>query len=164
MIKHPQQTKLDDLPNQKRDREFRWVERFATLLDNQFSIGTFRFGLDPLLNFIPLAGQAVSLSSALLLVLVMYRNGVSPNAASKMLVNVLWDAFLGSIPFLGNIFDFFKKANQKNIKILKEYYYQGKHQGGAKRVFLSLFIVILLVSFIFIYLLWLFGAWIVSLF
>ncbi|MGO1243168.1 MAG: DUF4112 domain-containing protein [Sphingobacterium sp.] len=148
----------------QRDRDFRWVERFATLLDNQFSIGSFRFGLDPLLNFIPLAGQAISLGSALLLVLVMYRNGVSPNAASKMLINVLWDAFLGSIPFLGNVFDFFKKANAKNIKILKEYYYQGKHQGGAKRLFVGLFILILLTTFLLIYLLWLLGAWIVTLF
>src|SRR5690606_22474544 len=105
----------------QRDREFRWVERFATLLDNQFKIGGLRFGLDPLLNFIPLLGQGITLGSSLLLVLVMYRNGVSPNAATKMLLNVFWDAILGSIPFLGNIFDFFKKANQKNIKILKEY-------------------------------------------
>ncbi len=164
MDKHPHPPQPHDLSDQQRDREFRWVERFATLLDNQFSIGGFRFGLDPMLNFIPLFGQAVSFSSALLLVLVMYRNGVSPNAASKMLLNVLWDAILGSIPFVGNVLDFFKKANEKNIKILKEYYYQGKHQGGAKRIFISLFIVIILAAFLFIYLLWLLGTWIVSLF
>src|SRR5690606_15386033 len=134
------------------------------LLDNQFKIGGLRFGLDPLLNFIPLLGQGITLGSSLLLVLVMYRNGVSPNAATKMLLNVFWDAILGSIPFLGNIFDFFKKANQKNIKILKEYYYEGKHQGGARRIFISIFVIIVIISLLFIYLLWLLGVWIVSLF
>jgi len=146
----------------KRVRELRWVERVSTLLDNKFKIGGFRFGLDPVLNFFPILGQTITFATSVLLVLVMFRNGVSPKAATKMLLNTIFDAIIGSIPFLGNIFDFFYKANQRNIKILKAHYNDGKHQGSAKGILTALFVFLLALCIVFIYLLWIFGEWVIG--
>lgn len=147
---------------EKRIRELRWVERVSTLLDNKFKIGGFRFGLDPLLNFFPVLGQTITFATSVLLVLVMFRNGVSSKAATKMLLNSIFDAILGSIPILGNIVDFFFKANQRNVKILKEHYNEGKHEGSAKGILTALFVFLLALCMFFIYLLWVFGEWIIG--
>lgn len=149
---------------EKINRDFTWVVRLANLLDNKFSIGGFRFGLDPILNFFPVVGQIIAYGISVLLVVVMFRNGVSSKAAVKMLLNVIVDAVLGSIPIVGNVFDFFSKANQRNITILQEYYYEGKHQGSAKGILTAIFLGLLLLSILLFYLLWVFGKWVIGLF
>jgi hypothetical protein len=113
--------------------DLRWVDQLADLMDSRFSLpGTrFRFGLDPILGLIPGVGDAVSLAISGLLISYMYRQGASRKALIKMIGNVLLDAIIGSIPILGNIFDFAYKANDRNIRIMKEHYQQGKHQGSG---------------------------------
>lgn len=148
------------LVQQKRAKEFAWIEQMATLLDNKFNIGGFRFGLDPLLNLIPYAGQVVSFTMSMGLVIVMLRNGAGSKVGVKMLLNILLDAILGSIPLLGYAFDFFNKANKKNVRLLREHYFEDKHQGSAKGLLITLFIIIVLLCVGFIYLMWLFADWV----
>ncbi len=153
-------------PEQKRmqiDQDFKWVEKVSWLMDNQFQVGNARFGLDPLLNLIPFGGSVVTFSTSLVLVFVMWRNGVSSKAVVKMLINVMVDTILGAIPFLGNIFDFFNKANQKNVKILKEHYYDGKHQGSGIWLLLLVLGILILICILMVYLLWIATAWFFSL-
>jgi len=148
------------LIQQKREKDFAWIERMSTLLDNKFSIGGFRFGLDPLLNLIPYAGQFVAFGMSLALVVVMLRNGAGSKVAVKMLVNVLLDAILGSIPLIGYAFDFFNKANKKNVKLLRKHYFEGKHQGSAKGLLITLFIIIVLLCVAVFYLMYILAEWI----
>lgn len=150
------------LVRQKREKDFAWIERFSTLLDNKYSIGGFRFGLDPLLNLIPYAGQMTSFLMSLGLVLVMLRNGVGTKVGVKMLLNILYDAILGSIPLVGYAFDFFYKANRKNVKLLREHYFEDKHQGSAKGLLISLLLIIVFLCIGFIYLMWLLAEWLFS--
>lgn len=124
-----------------------WVERLSILMDSRFRIGRFRFGLDPLLNLIPFAGQITSWIISMVLVFVMARHGASGRLVIKMVLNVAWDAFLGAIPLLGQVFDFFNRANEKNVKLLKEHYTYSKHQGSAWPIVLLLCsAVVLLIS------------------
>ncbi|MFD2969370.1 DUF4112 domain-containing protein [Sphingobacterium bambusae] len=155
---------MDALEKSRLDNEFRWVERVSTLMDSKFSIGGFRFGLDPILGLFPIVGQGISFATALLLVLIMYRHGVSSKVATKMLLNVIVDAGIGAIPLLGNVFDFFFKANKKNIKLLKAYHYDGKHQGSAKKLLAFIFVSLLLLCVFMFYVLWLLGEWVIGLF
>lgn len=148
------------LVQQKRAKEFAWIEQMATLLDNKFNIGGFRFGLDPLLNLIPYAGQVVSFTISMGLVIVMMRNGAGSKVGVKMLLNISLDAILGSIPLLGYAFDFFNKANKKNVRLLREHYFENKHQGSAKGLLITLFIIIVILCVGFIYLMWLFADWV----
>ena len=150
----------DDSPIlQKRKREFAWIERISVLMDSKFQIGGFKFGLDPLLNLIPFAGQTISFGTSFMLVIIMMRNGAGSKVAVKMLLNVLADAVLGAIPFFGQIFDFFNKANKKNVKLLKEHYFEGKHQGSAKGILFSILIVLIVICIVFLFLLWKITAW-----
>lgn len=144
---------------EKRKQEFEWVERISILLDSRYNIGGFKFGLDPLLNLIPFAGQTISFGTSFLLVIIMMRNGAGSKVAVKMLLNVIKDAILGSIPFFGQVFDFFHKANKKNVKLLREHYFEDKHQGSAKGLLLGILIGLIIICFVLLFVLWKIAAW-----
>ena len=141
------------------------VERVAWLMDDKFRIkGTrFRFGLDPLINLIPFLGDIIGFSVSFALVLVMWRNGASRKLVMLMLINVIIDVTIGAIPVVGNIFDFFFKANRKNILLLHAYYYEGKYHGKGNDVLAIILGVFLALTFLLLYLLCLGFVWLISL-
>lgn len=122
----------------------KWVERVAYLLDDQFRIpGTnFRFGLDPIINFIPVVGDLSGFAVAATLIWVMAKQGVSRKVVILMALNAGVDALIGGIPIIGQIFDFYFKANERNVRLLKQHYVEGRHQGSGTGVLVVIFIVI----------------------
>lgn len=147
-------------------KDFAWVDRISWLMDEKFRIGRgrFRFGLDPLINLFPFLGDIVGFIISFMLVIVMWRNGASRKVVIKMLLNVIVDTTIGAIPIIGNVFDFFFKANTKNIVLLREYYYQGKHQGSGSNILAFIFMILLLLTIALVYLLWKGFVWLVALF
>jgi hypothetical protein len=127
----------------------KWVERISYLMDESFRIpGTkFRFGLDPILNFIPILGDVSGFAVSGMLVLTMAKKGVSNKVIILMIINIVLDFTIGAIPILGHIFDFTYKANSRNIKLLREHYSENKHQGSGKNI---VFIVLLVLLILFI--------------
>lgn len=136
-----------------------WIETLTRLLDTQYRIpGTrIRFGADFLLGLIPGAGDLVSMGFSGLLIATMAQKGANGRLVGRMLINVLLDTVIGSIPILGNVFDLFYKANYRNLKLMKEHYREGKHTGsvwpivlGVVAVFSVLFIAaVFLIAFLF---------------
>lgn len=126
----------------------RWIEKTSNLLDNAIRVpGTnFRIGLDPIIGLIPVVGEVVTFGMSAVLVLTMVRHGASGNLILKLLANALVDASIGGIPVLGDLFDFGFKANQRNVRLLREYYYEGKHQGNAWGVWVL--VVVLAVAWV----------------
>ncbi len=110
-----------------------WVRPATRLLDDRFRIpGTrLRFGLDFLLGLVPGAGDVASFAISGLLVISMATHGASGMLVVKMIFNLLVDAIIGSIPLIGNIFDFSFKANRRNLRLLEEYHAKGRHRGSA---------------------------------
>lgn len=104
--------------------ELRYVERLSRLLDSKFRIpGTsIRFGLDPIAGLIPVVGDAATMVVSLGLIYTMYKHGANGKVVTKMILNVLFDMAVGSIPVAGTIFDVWFKANDRNVEMLKKYY------------------------------------------
>ncbi len=117
-------------------------------MDDKFRIpGTsFRFGLDPIMNLIPFAGDASGFVVSAALLYVMAKNGVSRKVLILMTINICIDALLGAVPLLGQVTDFYFKANTRNILLLKEHYQEGKHTGDGKAI-IALLLIILVVFF-----------------
>ena len=130
------------------------IGRLAKLMDAQFKLpGTnYRFGLDGLLGLIPGAGDLSTLAVSGYMISIMAKNGASGYVIARMVVNVLIDALLGSIPFIGDLFDFVFKANLKNMKLMREHYQEGRHRGGAWKVVVPVLILLVLVVGFIIYL------------
>lgn len=146
--------------------KLKWVEQIAYILDERFRIpGTnFRFGLDPILNLIPVAGDLSGFLLSSALILTMAKNGASGKVVALMTINAILDATIGAIPILGQIFDFFYKANSKNIRLLKEHYEEGKHLGSGKGVWITAILVFIVLFILFLYLIWVLFAWFINLF
>ena len=132
----------------------KWVERIAHLFDDQFAIpGTkFRFGLDPIVNLFPVAGDAAGFLVGAALVLTMAKHGVSRKVLILMMLNLLIDGLIGAIPLIGTVFDFYYKANTRNINLLKAHYEEGKYQGSGTGVLVTIVIVLILFFVLFLYL------------
>lgn len=100
---------------------FQIAQTLTKLLDTQFGLGRFRFGLDPLLGLIPGLGDAVSLLVSIYIVWIAVELRLPQERISRMLSNVFVDFILGLVPVVGDISDFAFKANSRNLEILKDY-------------------------------------------
>jgi hypothetical protein len=141
--------------------EFKWLDTATKLLDNQFRIpGTdIRFGFDSLIGLIPGIGDIATLSISGVLVTVMARKGASGMVLVKMIWNIVIDSVIGTIPILGDIFDFAFRSNRRNLELLKEHYHEGEHQGSAWPVVFLILLVILGVVIGTTYLIWQVLSW-----
>lgn len=141
--------------------QLKWVERIASVMDDKFRVpGTnFRFGLDPIMNLIPFAGDVSGMMVAGALLFVMARNGVSRKVLILMTVNICVDALIGGIPIIGQVSDFYFKANTRNIRLLKEHYQEGMHTGSGNEIIVILLLVLLIFLAASIYLSYLAFRW-----
>jgi hypothetical protein len=122
------------------------IEMLAKLMDNQFQIpGTgIRFGLDPIIGLIPGGGDFAGFLVAAYMLTTLAKNGASGFVLARMVFNIILDAVLGTIPILGDVFDFAFKANQRNLQLMREHYQEGRHRGGAWKLVVPLLLVLLI--------------------
>lgn len=133
----------------------------ARIMDNQFKLpGTnFRFGLDPILGLLPVAGDLASFAMSATIILTIARHGASGKLVVLMLINLAIDTVIGSVPILGNIFDFAFKANERNVRLLRRHYEEGKYQGSGKGIFIGAVVAVLVVLMLLLWAMWELVEW-----
>lgn len=138
---------------QSNKNELKAIESYARLLDTKFKIPStnIRFGLDFLIGLIPFGGHIITFIFSAILVSTMAKHKVSSYVVSRMVLNIVLDTVIGSIPILGNIFDLFYKANDRNYKLLKRHYGEGKYQGSFWKVLVPVLIVLLIICILIIW-------------
>ncbi|MGM0718756.1 MAG: DUF4112 domain-containing protein [Halobacteriota archaeon] len=99
------------------------VRTVSTLLDDFIRIpGTnVRFGLDPILGILPVAGDSVSSLISLYIIAEGYRADAPPSLLAKMSGLLAVDFFIGSVPLVGPVFDAFWKNNKWSVALLEEH-------------------------------------------
>ena len=104
-------------------RELEDLRRFARLLDEAFKIPiiNYRVGLEPILGLIPVLGDFSGFLLSGYLIVRAARLGLPRELVVRMVVNALLDAAIGSIPVVGDIFDFFWKVNKRNLRLVERY-------------------------------------------
>lgn len=100
---------------------FKVASALSHLLDKRFGIGSFKFGLDPILGLIPVYGDFVSFTISIYTLWIGLKMNVPKKIIRKMLGNIVFDLLLGVIPIIGDISDFFYHANIKNLELLRPY-------------------------------------------
>jgi hypothetical protein len=95
----------------------------ARLLDSRFRVpGTgLRFGLDGILGLVPGVGDAAGLALSTYVIVQAVALGARGATVGRMVANVALDATVGSIPVLGWVFDFWFKANNRNVALLERH-------------------------------------------
>ncbi|MEL7486856.1 MAG: DUF4112 domain-containing protein [Pseudomonadota bacterium] len=103
------------------DDLIRRIDRLARLLDSQFNLFGFRFGLDGLIGLIPGVGDAATAILSIYIILEAARAGAGFGLILRMIVNVLIDLVIGAVPVLGDLFDFAFRSNAINARLLHDY-------------------------------------------
>lgn len=100
----------------------RFHEKLSWLLDNSITLpGGYRIGLDGFIGLIPGLGDFISGLLSSLIVIKANQMGVPRTVLFRMVINILIDTGLGSLPVIGDVFDFIWKANQKNSELMAHY-------------------------------------------
>jgi hypothetical protein len=97
------------------------LDGLAYLLDNSIPIpGTGRrVGLDAVIGLIPGVGDAAGSVLSAYIVVEAARAGTPFPVLARMVMNVAIEGIVGSIPFLGDLFDAAFKANDRNVRLLR---------------------------------------------
>lgn len=101
---------------------FQIVDRVVHWSDSALTIpGTkLRFGLDPIIGMLfPGGGDAVGGVVSLSVLLLALQNRLPVWVLGRMVINIAIDAAVGSVPLLGDLFDFGFRANQRNMNLLR---------------------------------------------
>ena len=98
------------------------IDSLESWLDSRFAVpGTgLRIGLDGLLGLIPGIGDTVTAGLSAIIILDAHKKGARKRILVRMVSNSLIDLVIGSIPLVGDVFDFAYKSNTKNVKLLKQ--------------------------------------------
>ncbi len=93
---------------------------WARLLDEQFSIFGYRFGLDGVLGLIPGVGGVVTLAGGAVMVTSAHHLGLSNGVKARIIAYTVFDALIGSVPVVGDIADFAFKAHKKSLNTIEK--------------------------------------------
>jgi hypothetical protein len=103
-------------------RELERLERLGRALDARWRIpGTrFRVGLDGLIGLIPGIGDTLAAIPSAYMILRGWQLGARRRTLARMALNTGVDYVIGTIPLVGDLFDFGFKGNLRNIRLLRE--------------------------------------------
>src|SRR6476469_9974925 len=107
-------------PNSKAARLKR-LRSLSYMLDNAIPIPgtTYRVGIDPIMGLLPGAGDLLGTVFSGYIVLEAALLGLPRASLVRMVVNILLDELVGTVPVVGDWFDFAWKANTKNMQLLE---------------------------------------------
>ncbi|KAG0213739.1 hypothetical protein BGX28_003683 [Mortierella sp. GBA30] len=108
------------------------VKRRAKVLDTGINLGFARFGLDPIIGLIPVAGDTVTLFMAWRLIHTAQQANIPRSLTHKMLFNVCVDFGMGLVPVVGDFADFLFKANDRNAKLFEAFLYERAGRRAAE--------------------------------
>ncbi|NMO17919.1 DUF4112 domain-containing protein [Pyxidicoccus fallax] len=98
------------------------VRRLSQFLDNSIPLpGGARVGWDAVIGLVPGVGDVAGVLLSGFIVLQAQRLGASPSVLTRMLGNLAIEAVVGSVPFLGDLFDAAFKANVRNVRLLEQH-------------------------------------------
>lgn len=128
-----------------------------------------RFGIDALVGLVPGLGDALTSIASLHILNTAHGFGVSRITMLRMASNIAIDYVFGSLPLLGDAFDVYWKANNRNVALLRQHFAGSpEHRRRAERSdlwFMILLIVLLtLLLIVCIGTAWFLVAWLFQLF
>ncbi|MCU0685040.1 MAG: DUF4112 domain-containing protein [Polyangiaceae bacterium] len=99
------------------------LEGLARWMDDAFRIPVIgaRFGLDALLGLVPGFGDTATSLVAFYVLIAAVRRRVPKVTVARMGLNIAIDYLVGALPFVGDAFDLWWKANRRNLELLRRH-------------------------------------------
>jgi hypothetical protein len=162
----PRTIEVEVLPPEKKAGQREEIDAVLDLvtkvMDTIFRVpGTkFRFGINPLVGFIPIIGDQIDAAISTAVLFGSVRHRLPKIVLARMALNVLLNALFQGIPIVGDLFTFFFKANRKNYELLRKHAGTGKPVTRGDWIFVGaiiagIFLVAISLSVLLIYVIWL---------
>lgn len=102
---------------------FKRLCQLSRILDKVVTVpGTpIHIGIDPIVGLVFGAGDFVGFVLSSYIVLEAARLGVPKATLRRMFFNIAVDGLVGTVPLMGDLFDFAWTANEYNIKLLEQH-------------------------------------------
>jgi hypothetical protein len=161
----PRTIEVEVLPPEKKTGRTPEVDPILGLvtkiMDTIFRVpGTkFRFGVNPLIGFIPVIGDQIDAAISTAVLFGSVRHRLPKIVLIRMALNVIINALFQGIPVVGDLFTFFFKANRRNYELLRKHAGTGKPVTRGDWIFVGIIVggtlfVAFSLSFLLIYLIW----------
>ena len=128
------------------------LRSLAWLLDNSIPLpGGFRIGLDAVIGLVPGVGDAIGALFSAFILNEARLLGAPRSVLTRMSGNILLETVIGSIPFIGDLFDMGFKANMRNIALLERLQFDpaGTRRGSQLFVVMfTLFLILLTIAIV----------------
>lgn len=120
-------------------RRLQRLRSLAWLLDRSIPIGgRWRIGLDPIIGLVPGAGDWIGSALSLYVLYEGARLGLPFGALLRMAGNILIEAIVGTVPLLGDLFDFAWQANSRNLAVVEQEYRPALPGRSFSRIWFAL--------------------------
>lgn len=129
-------------------KEIEKLKDISSLMDSKFEVFGFRFGLDALIGLIPVIGDWVGVLASVYLISEASKLGVGRAVLIRMGINVAIENIIDMIPLVGNLFDFYWKANDRNMELLEKYFHNPPRETIKSRTVVGLIILSLVLLLI----------------
>jgi Domain of unknown function (DUF4112) len=129
-----------------KNRGIEELRRMTIFLDTRFKgpFGT-NFGIDALVGLIPGIGDVITSAISFYIITQAAALGVGASTLIRMSINLLFENLIDMVPLLGNIFDFYWKANRKNMELLEAHLSKPARETIKLRMIVGLVAVALIV-------------------
>src|SRR5262245_51841176 len=126
------------------------IERLGWLMDDLFRIPVlgWRFGLDAIIGLVPALGDTTTSLVSFYILASAVRYRVPKITLLRMGLNIAIDYVVGSLPFVGDLFDAWWKSNQMNIELLKRRASVSTAEANSGRASDWLFVGVIIVGLI----------------
>jgi hypothetical protein len=114
------------------ERRLKRLRALAWMLDRSIPLGRWRIGLDPIIGLLPGAGDWIGAVLSLYVVYESARLGAPARLLARMGGNILVDVLIGTIPLVGDLFDFAWQANSRNLALIENHYRAGLPRDRLK--------------------------------
>ena len=145
----------------------RRLASLAWLLDSSIPIPGTRFtvGIDALIGLFPFIGDLIGVLFSSYILSEASRLGAPKSVLMRMSFNIGIEGLVGIVPLAGDLFDAAFKANQRNVKILNDWFDRPEKTERASRAFgLGLVVAVMLFLALLGYAAFLVVRWLFSLF
>jgi hypothetical protein len=136
------------MPSSK-GKKLQRLKSLSRLLDSIIPLpGGYRIGIDGLLGLIPGIGDIAGGVASSYIIIESARLGASTTTLLRMVFNVLVESIIGLIPFLGDLFDFVWKANEKNTALMEKQLHEPQPPNSPEYRLKVTVVLIILVLFL----------------
>ncbi|NND92139.1 MAG: DUF4112 domain-containing protein [Granulosicoccus sp.] len=127
------------------------LKRLSRWLDSSIRLpGGMRIGWDGVIGLLPGVGDLAGLAISSYIIFSAAKLGASKLAILRMVLNVVLEAAIGTIPIAGDLFDMAFKANNRNMALLDRHTQDPRKVTTQSRWWLLGWLTILFAIFVFV--------------